>query len=392
MLCLAKATTILKGSAISNSAPFVFNAISVLSAGCSSRSSSWRLTSSLGYLGLDVTGCFPALSRIYKNKICRRSRTIHGDPTTDDFVIPQANSAASTDSWSEWLLRRRHGGDANYQPVVLDFVERIRDRVLDGAGISAGMVLVDVGAGNGLIAFGAFARAGPSLSAVLVDVSAPLLKRAEQVAIECGVRTQCTFLQTSAERLDGVGDECADVVTTRAVLAYVADKAAAARQFHRVLKPGGCISIAEPIYQDEAVRLATLTDFLLSRPADLSNAAARLIQRWRAAQLPSTMAEIKGNPLTNFSERDLIVLMQEAVFTQIHLELHIDIVKAIPVPWDTFIDIAPLPGAPTLRELFLSQFSDIEQGQIEEGLRGQVESGQLMERSTIAYLTARKQM
>jgi ubiquinone/menaquinone biosynthesis C-methylase UbiE len=225
---------------------------------------------------------------------------------------------------------------------------------------------------------------------VLADVSAPLLKRAEEVAIECGVRTQCTFLQTSAERLDGVADECADAVTTRAVLAYVADKAAAASQFHRVLKPGGRISIAEPIYQDEAIRLAALTDFLLSRPADPSNAEARLMQRWGAAQLPSTMAEIKENALTNFSERDLIVLVGNAGFREIHLELHIDIVKAIPVPWDTFIDIAPRPGTPTLRELFSSHFSAIEQSQFEGGLRRQVESGERTERSTIAYLTARK--
>jgi arsenite methyltransferase len=123
---------------------------------------------------------------------------------------------------------------------------------------------------------------------------------------------------TSAQRLDGVADECAGVVTTRAVLAYVANKAAAARQFHRVLKPEGGISIADPIYQDEALRLAALTDFLLSRPAALSNAAG---------------------------------------FVEIQLELHIDIVKAMPVQWETFIDIAPLRATPTLRELFSSHFS-----------------------------------
>jgi hypothetical protein len=82
--------------------------------------------------------------------------------------------------------------------------------------------------------------------------------------------------------------------------------------------------------------------------------------------------------------------MQKAGFTEIHLELHIDIVKASPVPWDTFIDMAPRPGTPTLRELFSSHFSDIEKGQFEEGLRRQVELGQLVERNTIAYLTARK--
>ena len=152
-------------------------------------------------------------------------------------------------------------------------VQRIRDRVLDGAEMSAGMVLVDVGTGDGLIALGAFERVGPSLKAVFTDVSAPLLKRAEEFAVERRVRDHCVFLQTSAERLDGVADESADALTTRAVIAYVADKAAAARQFHRVLKPGGRISIGEPIFQDNAMQLTALTQLLLSRPPECHHRA-----------------------------------------------------------------------------------------------------------------------
>ncbi len=268
-------------------------------------------------------------------------------------------------------------------------VQRIRDRVLDGAALSEGMVLVDVGAGDGLVAFGAFERV-PSLLAVLTDVSAPLLNRAKECALERGVRDRCTFLQTAAERLDGVADESADVVTTRSVLAYVADKAAAARQFHRVLKPGGRISIAEPIYQDAAVQLAGLTNALLARPDDAITAQARLLQRCRAVQLPSTMAEIQGNPLTNFTERDLIVLFQKVGFTEIHLELHIDIRKGAAVPWDTFIDKAPRPGAPSLRAVFASHLSDADRRQLEADLRPLVESGRHTERDAIAYLTAVK--
>jgi len=269
-------------------------------------------------------------------------------------------------------------------------VQRIRDRVLDGARLAAGITLVDVGTGDGLIAFGAFERVGPSLQAVLTDVSGPLLRSAEEFAIARGVRDHCTFIQTSAERLDGVADESADVVTTRAVLVYVADKVAAVRQIHRVLKPGGRISIAEPIYQDDAAQLAALTNVLNSRPMDAITAPARLLQRCRAAQLPSSMAEIQSNCLTNFSERDLVVLFQRAGFPEVHLELHIDIRKSPAVPWDTFIDTAPRPGAPTLREIFAAEFSDAERRQFEEGLRPLVESGQHMERDAIAYLTAVK--
>ena len=296
----------------------------------------------------------------------------------------------STDSWSEWLLGRRHGGDAIHEPVVRSKVEPIRDRVLDGAGLRSGMVLVDVGAGDGLIAFGAFERVGPSLTAVLVDVSKPLLMRAEQRAVECGVRDRCTFVQALAERLDGVADASADVVATRSVLAYVSDKAAAAREFHRVLKPGGRLSIAEPINRDEAVHLAAFSKFLLSSEGRTVSATVRLMHRCRAAQLASTAEEIQNNPLTNFSERDLIQYFQRSGFDEIHLELHIDIVRQAAIAWDTFIDISPRPDCPTLREVFAAQLSGTEQRQLEEGLRPLVEAGQHRSREATAYLTASK--
>ena len=299
--------------------------------------------------------------------------------------------APSTDPWLEWLHRRRHGNDLNYRLVVLERVKGIRDHVLDGAGPLSGKLLVDVGGGDGLIAFGALERAGSSLSAVLVDPSQALLNRAEQLAVERGVRNQCTFLQTSAEKLEGVADGSADVVTTRAVLAYVADKPVALRQFHRVLKRGGRLSIAEPIYRDEALYLAAFSNSLLATTAEKISPQIRLLHRCRAAQLASTVEEIQSNPLTNFSERDLIALSQDAGFDRIHLELHIDIRKEAAMPWDTFIDIAPRPSTPTLREVFAAHLSGSEQRLLEDGLRPMVESGQYKTRDTTAYLTACKQ-
>ena len=169
-----------------------------------------------------------------------------------------APSLPSSDIWSEWLLRQRHGGDVEYEKIIRARVDRTRDRVLDGAQLGVGMTLVDVGAGDGLIAFGALDRIGASLRVILTDVSAPLLAHAGKIAADRGWHDQCTFLHGSAESLDGIASASVDVVATRASLAYVTDKAAAFRDFYRVLKPGGRISLAEPILRDNALEVAAI--------------------------------------------------------------------------------------------------------------------------------------
>lgn len=297
---------------------------------------------------------------------------------------------APADLWSDWVLRRRHGGDAGHEPRVRACLDEVCDRVLDGARLAPGMLLVDVGTGDGLVAFGALERAGQSLSVVLADISLPLLAHTEAHASRLGLRERCAFLHTSAEALAGVAEGSVDVVTTRAVLAYVRDKALAIARFFEVLKRGGRVSIAEPIVQDDALQLAALTTSLLSRPADATTEWACLMQRCRALQMPSTPEAIRGNPLTNFTERDLVRLFQRAGFVEIHMELHIDARKAEAMAWNTFIDIAPMPGTPTLREVLADHLSEAERKLFEAGLRPVIESGDHTSQQAIAYLTARK--
>ncbi len=299
------------------------------------------------------------------------------------------SSSAPADPWFDWLTHRRQGGAKPGESIERD-VERYRNRVLDGAGLSAGMTLLDVGTGDGLVAFGAIERVGPSLQVVLADISPALLQRAEEAATKRGVRAQCTFLQGSADSLPAIASGSIDVVTMRSVLVYIADKAAVAREFLRVLKPGGRVSLAEPIYRDEAFTLAALARQIERQPESDANLDTRLFLRWKAAQMPRTAEAIEQSPLTNFSEHDLVSIFEAAGFADIHLELHIDVRRLAAESWDKILDAAPRPNTPTLREVMATQFTEAERTRFESRLRPLAESGQTFYRDTMAYLTATK--
>src|ERR1039458_747361 len=128
--------------------------------------------------------------------------------------VTQKNDFGS-DIWSEWLLHQRHANDPAYAQVVQSVVGGYADRVLEGAQLAAGMTLVDVGAGEGLVAFRAIDRIGPSLRVILTDVSAAMLRHVETLAIERQVRQQCTFLHCPADQLREIPDVSVDVVATR---------------------------------------------------------------------------------------------------------------------------------------------------------------------------------
>lgn len=296
----------------------------------------------------------------------------------------------ATDEWSEWLLGRRHGGDSAYQRRMLEVVQQYRVRVLDGARLKPGDMLVDVGAGDGLIGFGAIQRIGPSLRVILTDISTPLLEHMKELARGMGVIGQCQFIQGSADRLAGIGDASVDVVATRAVLVYVADKAKVFQEFYRVLKPGGRISLGEPIFQDEAFEACALATLVGSQPNHPDIEFLKLVHRYRAAQFPSTQAEAMRNPITNYNERDLFRFAREAGFRQIHLELHVDLKPALPISWEAYLDVASHPWAPTLREIMERSFSAEERARFERLLRPVMESGQSEQKQLNAFITAEK--
>jgi SAM-dependent methyltransferase len=82
---------------------------------------------------------------------------------------------------------------------------------------------------------------------IFSDISQDWLDHCRKAAEAEGVLERCRFLHAPADQLSAAAAGSVDVVTTRSVLIYVKDKAGAPREFHRVLEPGGRISLFEPI-------------------------------------------------------------------------------------------------------------------------------------------------
>ena len=295
-----------------------------------------------------------------------------------------------SDIWADWLLHRRHGDDPAIEARIGRAVKQYADHVLDDAVLVPGMTLLDVGAGDGLLAFGAIERVGPTIRVILTDISAPMLQHAAHCAERRDVTSQCRFIECSAEKLDGIADATIDVVVTRSSLAYVSGKSAAFKEFHRVLKPGGRISIAEPIFQDDAFYSRALrkrVDSAGGLPQDLF---IQLLHRWKAAQFPDTEEECAKSALVNYSERDLVNLARGAGFTDIHLQLHIDVVPSIIMSWQAFVKTSPHPWAPSLTTILAERFSADERQLFEATVRPIVEGGTDFTTDRMAYLSAKK--
>ncbi|HEY0747162.1 MAG TPA: methyltransferase domain-containing protein [Steroidobacteraceae bacterium] len=293
------------------------------------------------------------------------------------------------DEWSKWVLHDRSGGDPGYEAVVRRAVERIADRVLDEAQLFSGMRLVDVGAGDGLLAFRALERLG-TIQVVLTDISQPLLRHAEDTAAHRNFKDHCTFLECSAEKLTELADSTVDAIVSRSSIAYVADKNAAFREFQRVLKPGGRISLAEPIMQEEAFAARALKARVEAQSSGSPDQFLTLLHRWKAAQFPDTAEGCAKHPLVNFSERDLINMVRAAGFVDIHMQLHIDVAPSLITSWEIFLASSPHPWAPSLGAILETRFSAEERHLFEALVKPTVESGKNVAIDRMAYLNAKK--
>jgi demethylmenaquinone methyltransferase / 2-methoxy-6-polyprenyl-1,4-benzoquinol methylase len=112
-----------------------------------------------------------------------------------------------------------------------------RRHALQRAGLQAGMSVVDVGVGTGLVAREAAGIVGDGKLVLGVDPSSGMIKNA---IVPAGVR----LTSGSAEAIPAP-DAAADFLSMGYALRHISDLDSAFREFGRVLKPGGRVCLLE---------------------------------------------------------------------------------------------------------------------------------------------------
>jgi ubiquinone/menaquinone biosynthesis C-methylase UbiE len=286
------------------------------------------------------------------------------------------------DAWAQWLLQRRDGGHPALRQAMLPDLETFREQVLAHAHLKTGDVLLDVGTGTGLIAFGALEQVGEPGRVIFSDISQDVLNHCQGQAQERGVLERCQFVRAAADDLEPIADASVDVVTTRSVLIYVAAKQQAFHEFFRVLKPGGRLSIFEPInrfaYPEPPHRFSGYD------VTPVQNLAQKVRAVYDAKQ------PCGSDPMTDFDERDLLTWAERTGFGEVHLNMQVNIEPLAPKPWEGFVESAPNPLVPTLAEAMCEALTADEAQRFATYLRPLVEAGRGTHRIALAYLWASK--
>ncbi|HME63077.1 MAG TPA: class I SAM-dependent methyltransferase [Candidatus Binatia bacterium] len=138
-------------------------------------------------------------------------------------------SRDKADQWGRGKQRR----DAAFGPAT--------EQLLDLAGVQAGSRVLDVAAGTGDSSLMAARRVGPSGHVLAVDISANMLKEADESAREAGLTNLDTRVM-NAEKLE-LETGSFDGVICRIALMLIPDPMKALTEMHRVVKSGEKVAV-----------------------------------------------------------------------------------------------------------------------------------------------------
>lgn len=183
---------------------------------------------------------------------------------TQHPVAPMTPDLLNQDMVHELVAERYRGivGRATSVAPTLytsDELEGLPDSAVTGAlgvgnpirfaALRAGEVVLDLGSGGGLDTLLAAKAVAPSGRAVGLDILPEMLERAADHAREAGI-SNVEWLQGGMENIP-LPDASVDVVVSNGVVNLSPRKSRVLFESYRVLRPGGRISIADIIVEDD---------------------------------------------------------------------------------------------------------------------------------------------
>ena len=264
----------------------------------------------------------------------------------------------SEDIWSQWLKYKRFGGDKSCQAFAFDQLKKLALKIVDKAEISESVTVLDIGAGDGLVGLTALSKLGTQGKLILSDVSEAALDIPKKIFQE-KQDSRVEFLVAGAEDLSSIPDSSIDRVVMRSVLLYVNDKQTAFNEIFRVIKAGGIAVIMEPINQRHLeFGTGLFKGFRLDREPllNVQSILQKVVDELRK-EYPSSLISYNEHNLVRFSNR--------AGFEEIKLEYSLTRTQMQFASWNFFLNAAPNPLSPTLKEsldkiLTLEEFNKVE--------------------------------
>jgi arsenite methyltransferase len=257
----------------------------------------------------------------------------------------------------------------------------VRDHILDRADIRPGDTVLDVGTGQGLLGLAALERTGPDGHVIFSDVSEALLDDCRQAVARMSAGQQSSFVHATATDLSAVATNSVDVVVERAVLLFIEDRAHALCEYQRVLRPGGRVSLGEPINSWMSPdRPGYLWGYDVTAATDLERKLHAADRARRATG---------DDLLRGFDERDLVAMARAAGFLRVEAQTELSLA---PPParddLDVFLDTAPNPLAPTTRALMSAALTASESARFTAVLRAALNDGRGERRHAMTFLRA----
>lgn len=159
------------------------------------------------------------------------------------------------------LAARLLGGRGAPCPAALGWLvdnplrRRYMRPVLDRVGLRPGEAVLELGPGPGAFTLEAARRVGPRGRLIAVDIQPAMIARLEEKVRAAGLENVETHVASAFEL--PLPDSSVDRAFLITVLPEIPDQVRALREVHRVLKPGGILSITEEFYDPDYPRQKT---------------------------------------------------------------------------------------------------------------------------------------